>query len=494
MDLRYSDLNMQEKEAVSLALKKFQTLNGKELGDEELREIANFFLEQGISNGECFKMLLSKLQEVPKDELSQEIIKESKSRNEINNKKDEYFFIKICIIILIIISGYIYLKTNPETKFNPISYFQHSSTFSIKEQNYFRNNYGKFLNGDVDFEIDNETINSNIMEIKATVRYKDFNGAKIYIGITKNKGIYNLKMYIAGLAFVDLYSTNFDFLDEKNLKKQEFKFTQSEMSMLEEYKENLYKNYGESLNNSYDLFFKSILGFSDSSNLYYIIHISKIDENDLKNSIVYSTTIEKNKDGFVALNKDGIIAKNESLEELLKNPQIFPVTSEMINEAKKNNIEFSNSLLESFKEADGFDYNQENSNQIVDDGWNTDNLNSELKEFQSPITQFKTNSYIIRIDKMSNEYYRMAIWEKGASISEVPSWLLMKGVLIVDGYGNKFIEFINSNNEEFICLFNENKKPIVFQYYDSKALEEDGGSPEPTIYQDVIEYNYSYLN
>lgn len=510
--LEIGKLKKQKEEEIEFALIKFQLLKGKNIEGTDCREIEVFLEELGINNIDYFNILLVELGiENRNDFFKSKIEKKLDKSEDVSNlkvdvaensnnaekleSKFKFPLIEFGILMVIVTSvfGFLYFKNNSSIDF--MSYFQNSSSFSKKEQEYFENNFSKILNktSDIKGELENKNINSNIMEIYYKINEGDLKGIEGYVEAVKKDRIYNFKIYMS-LMCIEIYTNKFEnlFVDYKS-SKEKIAFNEEEVKMLNRYGENLLKTYEKELNNSYSFFNPSIYATQISDNLYVIEHTSKITQDNLKNSIIYSTTIEKNKNGFVALNKNGIIAKDNSLEDLLKNPAIFVVTEEMINEAKKNNDELNKSISESFQGVNDFIINEEstnNSNKNI--GWDVENLNSELRDFESPVTQFETDSYTIRIDKKYDGYYRMAIWKKGTSTIESPPWLFTNGVMQKNSEGNKFIGFSNSLNEKFYCFFDKVETPSSFQYYDAK--ENDSGESEPTIFQDVLGYTYSYLN
>lgn len=159
---------------------------------------------------------------------------------------------------------------------------------------------------------------------------------QLYQSLEKKDKLYIMKVY-TGIVNVEAFSTKFEYLFEsfKPTDKNNG-FNEEELSVLKEHGESLMRKYGDKLQNVYSLFMEPIEAKQFSSNLFLFQHLSKFGDGDIRQTVMYSTTIEKNKDEFLAINKNGIVSKNANLKELLKDPNVFPVTSDMIAEAKES--------------------------------------------------------------------------------------------------------------------------------------------------------------
>lgn len=75
-------------------------------------------------------------------------------------------------------------------------------------------------------------------------------------------------------------------------------------------------------------------------------------------------------------------------------------------------------------------------------------LHSSLQEFEAPEIMFKSGRYIIRIDRMSDDYYRYASWKDGKSISSRPDIIINGGTLDIQGsMHNECYSFRNGEYE-----------------------------------------------
>ena len=75
-----------------------------------------------------------------------------------------------------------------------------------------------------------------------------------------------------------------------------------------------------------------------------------------------------------------------------------------------------------------------------------ENLHLSLKNFESPTYRIKTQKYLIRIDKLSNNKYRYASWKISEKESSKPDIILNTGEIeFLGSGGNHIITFTNQN-------------------------------------------------
>jgi hypothetical protein len=68
-----------------------------------------------------------------------------------------------------------------------------------------------------------------------------------------------------------------------------------------------------------------------------------------------------------------------------------------------------------------------------------ENIHASLKNFQSPIYKIKTNKYLIRIDKLSDDNYRYTSWKVGEKESSKPDIILNNGQWEFQGSGGNHV-------------------------------------------------------
>ncbi len=72
-------------------------------------------------------------------------------------------------------------------------------------------------------------------------------------------------------------------------------------------------------------------------------------------------------------------------------------------------------------------------------------LHGSLSEYSRPILQWRTESFLLRVDEMSEFSYRYASWSADTTQADEPDLVLYGGELIMDGSGgNRHYEFTNS--------------------------------------------------
>ena len=109
-----------------------------------------------------------------------------------------------------------------------------------------------------------------------------------------------------------------------------------------------------------------------------------------------------------------------------------------------------------------------------------ENLFISLKNFEKPIFKIKTRTSLIRIDQLTNNYYRYASWKIGEVQSSKPDIIIDNGELKYEGSGgNHVITFVKGNYTYRIyrnILADENSPDITLEVEKNGEviLTEDG--------------------
>jgi hypothetical protein len=109
-----------------------------------------------------------------------------------------------------------------------------------------------------------------------------------------------------------------------------------------------------------------------------------------------------------------------------------------------------------------------------------ENLFISLKNFEKPIFKIKTRTSLIRIDQLTNNYYRYASWKIGEEQSSKPDIIIDNGELKYEGSGgNHVITFVKGNYTYRIyrnILADENSPDITLEVEKNGEviLTEDG--------------------
>lgn len=73
-------------------------------------------------------------------------------------------------------------------------------------------------------------------------------------------------------------------------------------------------------------------------------------------------------------------------------------------------------------------------------------LHPTLQNFQTPILEWQTPNYRVRVDQLESQNYRYAAWQKDAPLDAPPDIILVDGVREADGSGgNHYYDFTNGN-------------------------------------------------
>ncbi len=71
-------------------------------------------------------------------------------------------------------------------------------------------------------------------------------------------------------------------------------------------------------------------------------------------------------------------------------------------------------------------------------------LHSSLQEYEAAISRWKTQNYMIRIDKLADGAFRYAVWSANAQQTDEPDLILTNGEVFYSGSGgNHYYEFRN---------------------------------------------------
>lgn len=91
-------------------------------------------------------------------------------------------------------------------------------------------------------------------------------------------------------------------------------------------------------------------------------------------------------------------------------------------------------------------------------------LHPSLSNFKQPVLNFKTKSFLIRIDELNNGQYRYASWQAGQPQSAKPALVLNKGSVYYDGSGGNHHYVFKSGNYTYTVernLIGANETPEV---------------------------------
>jgi hypothetical protein len=78
------------------------------------------------------------------------------------------------------------------------------------------------------------------------------------------------------------------------------------------------------------------------------------------------------------------------------------------------------------------------------------NIHESLREFKTPSLLCKTENYIIRVDLLQDDNYRLALWLKEKEQTESPDIILTNGEKISDGNGGNHYYLFDYNNYQYI--------------------------------------------
>lgn len=107
-------------------------------------------------------------------------------------------------------------------------------------------------------------------------------------------------------------------------------------------------------------------------------------------------------------------------------------------------------------------------------------LHPSLRSFKAPVLAFKTQSFNIRIDELSNGKYRYAAWKAGQKQSEKPALVLNNGTVEFDGSGGNHHYLFKNGAYSYVVERNilaESTTPDVYltvKRADTAILEQAG--------------------
>ncbi len=81
-------------------------------------------------------------------------------------------------------------------------------------------------------------------------------------------------------------------------------------------------------------------------------------------------------------------------------------------------------------------------------------LHESLQSFAQPILQWKTESYIVRVDLLNDGNYRFASWENNISPNEQPDLILSNGVVEYQGSAGNHSYIFNNGSYQYTCSVN----------------------------------------
>ena len=110
-------------------------------------------------------------------------------------------------------------------------------------------------------------------------------------------------------------------------------------------------------------------------------------------------------------------------------------------------------------------------------------LHKSLSDYDYNVFSFRTEKFLVRIDKLENGDLRYSSWGSGKNIMDKPSLILFNGKRIYElgSVGNNYIEFSSSNIKYKIWenINNDKSYPYTLEVYQNEKLilEQDGGEP-----------------
>lgn len=102
-------------------------------------------------------------------------------------------------------------------------------------------------------------------------------------------------------------------------------------------------------------------------------------------------------------------------------------------------------------------------------------LHESLKTFEDPIMKFETKNYIVRIDRLKDNNFRLAYWDKLKDQSAEPNIILTNGIYTPNGSGGNHQYDFYSDSYKYSCirfLIGEGSEmPGFFVKYNSDNVE-----------------------
>lgn len=104
-----------------------------------------------------------------------------------------------------------------------------------------------------------------------------------------------------------------------------------------------------------------------------------------------------------------------------------------------------------------------------------ESLHDSLKIFENPIMKFETKNYIVRIDELKDNNFRLAYWDKLKDQSTEPNIILTNGIYTPNGSGGNHQYDFYSGSYKYSCirfLIGEGSEmPGFFVKYNSDNVE-----------------------
>ena len=99
-------------------------------------------------------------------------------------------------------------------------------------------------------------------------------------------------------------------------------------------------------------------------------------------------------------------------------------------------------------------------------------LHLSLKSYKKHILIFKTDKELGRIDQLSDNKYRLALWNKGKTLSDTPKMIISNGKVEFHGTGNNTTYHFQSDDKSFVFYINRltspDQAPFAFASYCAK--------------------------
>ncbi|MDR0321352.1 MAG: hypothetical protein LBI28_07595 [Treponema sp.] len=80
------------------------------------------------------------------------------------------------------------------------------------------------------------------------------------------------------------------------------------------------------------------------------------------------------------------------------------------------------------------------------------NLHESLRDFEEPRLLCETENYIVRIDLLYHDNYRLALWTKEKNQNEPPDIIITNGERTFDGSGGNHYYVFTDNNNQYILF------------------------------------------
>lgn len=175
----------------------------------------------------------------------------------------------------------------------------------------------------------------------------------------------------------------------------------------------------------------------------FIQNYEYIFDNDLKKKIVESLPSDWEKMGWRGIMLDnGILWLND-------NGKLIAINSESEKETK-----YIKQWLKNDKEK----------------------LHFSLKSYKKHILIFKTADELGRIDQITDNKYRLALWNKEKTLSDTPKMIIQNGKVEFHGTANNTTYHFQSDDKSFVFYINRlttaDQTPFALATYDSKTQKD----------------------